>query len=214
MRSSAFVEGRLTIFPGMFVAGRVDRLSFSELAAAGADPHMGRARDPDRNRCGVLPSQKPSGEGHISAQLARRRARSAPRPARRATPFLAVKRVALGSTALGSGLSGAPAHPRRSPGAERPHQGARGRASRGRPARPPARTSTISACTPRMRRRTSGVRWCTSNRRRLSPSRTSSRSGRRWIRETRRSCLTCSPSRSARRWISRTAMACTTTCSR
>ena len=37
--SSVFVEGRYKIFPGMFVAGRVDRLSFSELRSAGSAAH-------------------------------------------------------------------------------------------------------------------------------------------------------------------------------
>ena len=42
--TSAFVEGRYKISPGLFVAGRIDRLGFSELALVSRSPYRGTRR--------------------------------------------------------------------------------------------------------------------------------------------------------------------------
>ena len=98
----------------------------------------------------------------------------------------------------GSGVIRGRVDVRRAP----PHSRAAAERERSRHARQPRR------------RRTCAGRSSISNRRRRSRFPTPSRSARRWISGTRRSCRTCWRSPSARRSISRTATTRITTCSR
>ena len=89
--TSAFVEGRYKISPGLFVASRIDHLGFSELASSSfGTAHVGRAHHASRDRRRLLHPPQPARKGHLSAQLARRRSRQEPRAVRGAAAFLVV----------------------------------------------------------------------------------------------------------------------------